>query len=64
MPLGERQRPQADHLAGIGADDRGAEDPALDVDHHLDVPRGPALGLGAVVLGEGPAQDADRRASA
>ncbi len=52
MRFGERQRPHADHLAGIGADDRGAEDLALQVHHQLDVARGLALGLGAVVLGE------------
>ena len=42
-----------------GADDGGAEDPALAVGDDLDVAAGLALGLGAVVLVERPAQHPD-----
>src|SRR5262245_10050531 len=46
----DRQRPGGDQFSGGGADDGGAEDLAASVGPDLDVPHGPALGLGAVVL--------------
>ena len=51
--------PGADLLAGRGADDGCAEDQSLRVGHHLDMAARLALGLGAVVVVVGPAQQPD-----
>src|SRR5437868_4366647 len=48
--LADRERPGRDQLAGGRAHDGAAENPAAMVGDRLDVARGRALGLGAVVL--------------
>ncbi len=59
QPARQGQRPQRDHLAGVVADDRRAEDAAAAVHDRLDHAGRLALDLGAVVLDERKAQDAD-----
>ena len=59
-PLRDRQGPGQDQVAGAGAEDRRPEDAAVAPGDDLDQPGGVALGVGAVVLGERPAQHADR----
>ena len=58
--LRNRQRPDLDELAGVLADDAGAENAALLVGDDLDEPFGRPLGLGAVVLMVRPAKNIDR----
>ena len=50
--LADRQRPEMDQLAGMGAENGGAEDAPVASGNHLDQPLGRAFGLGAVVGGE------------
>src|SRR5262249_53173501 len=57
-PLRHRKRPHLDQLAGVLANDAGAEDAPLGVGHNLNEALGHALGVGAVVLMVGPAVDA------
>src|SRR5260370_41294521 len=53
----DRERPGLDQLAGMRAQDRGAENAAVVPGQHLDETVGRALGLGTVVLMVRPAQD-------
>src|SRR5579884_3632886 len=57
--LRDRQRPWLDQVAGVGPQDRGAEDAAVARRHDLDLPLRLAFRLGAVVVREGPAQHPD-----
>src|SRR6185437_16253139 len=57
-----RQAPGGNQFSRLCADNAGAENATLFVDDDLDVTVRRALGLGAVIVVIGPAQDADRQA--